>query len=536
MSAMFRVLVADQIALDGLAPLRDDARFELVVRPGLSGDALAEAIADADAVLVRSATKITRHSLSRADKLKVIGRAGVGVDTIDVDAATERGIPVLTAPAGNTVSAAELTMALMLALARRVAAADQSMRRGEWDRKSFTGIELFGKTLGLVGAGRIGGEVARRARAFGMQVVVFDPYLNAERARSLDVQTGSLDHVLERADVLSVHVPLTDATSRLIGKPQIARMKRGALLLNVARGGVVDESALAAALESGQLGGAALDVFETEPLGVDHPFRRMPNVVLTPHLGASTAEAQQNVAIEIAEAVRSALLEGDLSRAVNAPAVGGEEMRRLRPLMDLAHRLGVLAAALAGGPLTAIEVQYAGSAPSGVRMLTASGVAGALSGAAGASVNLVNAMHFARGRGIRVEQGQVEARAPYAESIEVRVRSDRGATLVVGALLGETHARIVRIDDFHIDLAARGTLLALHNRDVPGFIGDVGTLLGRAGVDVAEYHQARMGAGGDALTIMCVNQGVGPDVLEALQNLDHVQLAQQVRLDGVTVD
>lgn len=321
MTATFRVLVADSIALDGLQPLTDDPRFELVVRPGLMGDELAAAIADADAVLVRSATRITRASLAQAGRLKAIGRAGVGVDTIDVDAATERGIPVLTAPAGNSISAAELTMALLLAVARKVPAADRSMKAGEWDRKSFNGFELYGKTLGLVGAGRIGGQVAKRARVFGMDVIVFDPWLDRERARELDVQLCDLDEVISRADVLSVHVPLTDGTRNLLAAPQLARMKKGALLLNVARGGVVDESALLEALLSGHLAGAALDVYEQEPLPKDSPLRALPNVVMTPHLGASTAEAQQNVAIEIAEAVRAALLSGDTSKAVNAEAL-----------------------------------------------------------------------------------------------------------------------------------------------------------------------------------------------------------------------
>ena len=316
--AQFDILVADAIALDALTPLSADPRFNLTVKTGLKGDELRDAIAGADAVLVRSATKITRDSLSRADRLKVIGRAGVGVDTIDVDAATERRIPVLTAPAGNTVSAAELTMALLLALARRVPAADRSMRAGEWDRKSFNGVELYGKTLGLVGAGRIGGEVAIRARAFGMRVMVFDPFLNPDRATALGVETAELDEILERADVLSVHVPLTDETHGLIGEAQLAKLKPTAFVLNVARGGVVDEDALLKALQSKRLAGAALDVYSSEPLPADHPFRTLPNVVLTPHLGASTAEAQQNVAIEIAEAVRAALLDNDVSRAVNA--------------------------------------------------------------------------------------------------------------------------------------------------------------------------------------------------------------------------
>ena len=321
MSATWTVLVADSIALDGLAPLASDPRFTLVVKPGLSGDDLAEAISLADAVLVRSATKITRASLAKAGRLKAIGRAGVGVDTIDVDAATERGIPVLTAPAGNTISAAELTMALLLAVARKVPAADRSMKAGEWDRKSFNGFELYGKTLGLVGAGRIGGQVAKRARAFGMQVIVYDPYLSAERARELDLHIGTLDQVLTSADVLSVHVPLTDATAGLIGKTQLGMMKKGSLLLNVARGGVVNEAALLEALQTKHLAGAALDVYEQEPHPKDSPLRSLPNVVMTPHLGASTAEAQQNVAIEIAEAVRNCLVDGDLTNAVNAASL-----------------------------------------------------------------------------------------------------------------------------------------------------------------------------------------------------------------------
>ncbi|MBL8958403.1 MAG: phosphoglycerate dehydrogenase, partial [Gemmatimonadetes bacterium] len=260
--------------------------------------------------------------LAKADRLKAIGRAGVGVDTIDVDAASARGIPVLTAPAGNTIAAAELTMALLLAVARKVPAADRSMKAGEWDRKSFNGIELYGKTLGLVGAGRIGGQVAKRARAFGMQVMVYDPYLTPERAMELDVRLAPLTEVIAQADVLSVHVPLTEATANLIGASQLASMKKGALLLNVARGGVVNEQALLDALTSGHLAGAALDVYEQEPLGKDSPLRSLPNVVMTPHLGASTAEAQQNVAIEIAEAVRNCLANGDLANAVNRTQLG----------------------------------------------------------------------------------------------------------------------------------------------------------------------------------------------------------------------
>lgn len=321
MTAPWVVLIADQIAEEGLAPLAGDPRFTLVRRPVITPGELAEAIGACDAVLVRSATKVTRASLVHGERLRCIGRAGVGVDTIDVAAASEQGIAVLTAPAGNSISAAELTMGLLLSLARKLPAADRSMRAGEWERKAFMGFELHGKTLGLVGAGRIGGQVAKRARAFGMRVLVYDPWLTAARAHELDVELASLDAVLTTAHVLSVHVPLTEETTGLIGTAELARTRPGAVLLNVARGGVVDEAALLAALQQGQLAGAALDVYAREPLPADHPFRSLPNVVLTPHLGASTNEAQLNVAVEICEAVRNFLTTGDTSNAVNTEHV-----------------------------------------------------------------------------------------------------------------------------------------------------------------------------------------------------------------------
>ena len=532
MSPRFRVLVADQIALDGLAPLRDDSRFELIVKPGLKGAELADAIAAADAVLVRSATQITRESLARANGLKVIGRAGVGVDTIDVDAATEQGIAVLTAPAGNTISAAELTFALTLALARRVSAADRSMKAGQWDRKSFSGTELYGKTLGLIGAGRIGGEVAKRARAFGMQVIAFDPFLIAERALALGIERAELDDVLRRADVVSLHVPLTDATSGLLGDRELGLMKPSAVIVNAARGGVVLEEALVRALKDRRIAGAALDVYEQEPLPADHPLRSLENVVLTPHLGASTAEAQQNVAVEIAEAVRAALVDGDLSRAVNAPGLGGDEMRRLRPLLDLADRLGVLAAALAAGGIARVEVRYAGSATNGLRLLTATVVAGALSRVVGAgAVNTVNALHVAAAHGIRVDQIQLDPRDGFAEQLEVRATTDAGETRVSGALLGDAHPRIIRIDDFRVDMAPRGTVLILRNQDVPGVIGRVGSLLGDAGINIAGYHQARLDAGGDALAVVNVDARIDASIIDALGRVPEVRSVRQVRLD-----
>ncbi len=532
MSALFRILVADAIAPEGLAPLRGDPRFELVDRPGLSGDALAEAMIGVDAVLVRSATRITRESLVRADKLTVIGRAGVGVDTIDVDAATERGIAVLTAPAGNTISAAELTVALILALVRHVPGADRSMRAGPWDRKSFSGAELQGKTLGLLGAGRIGSEVARRARAFGMHVLAYDPFLTEERAQSIGLELAALDAILRDADIISVHVPLTETTTGLVGEQQLGMMKKSAYIVNVARGGVIDEKALVRALTERRIAGAALDVFETEPLPPDDPLRSLDNVVLTPHLGASTAEAQHSVALEIADAVRAALLEGDLSRAVNAPAIGGAEMRRLRPLMELAQRLGKLASVLVDGPVEHAEVRYAGASDQALRPVTVAAMMGALTAAVGrTSINFVNALHVAEARGIRVDRVRSAPHGTYAEYVELRLTTAAGEARVGGALLAEGHPRLVLIGDYRVDIVPDGTLVVIRNLDVPGVIGKVGTILGDAGVNIGGYYQARLRAGGEALAAVSVDGRLTPSVVERLQGITDIHDLRQAQLD-----
>ncbi|MBI4539849.1 MAG: phosphoglycerate dehydrogenase [Gemmatimonadetes bacterium] len=529
--AQFRVFVPDAVSPSGLAPLLGDPRFHVEMAPRASAEQLARAVDDCDALIVRSTVRVTRELLGRARRLRVIGRAGVGVDNIDVKAATERGIAVLNAPAGNTVSAAELSFALMLAIARKVPAADRSIREGEWARSRFAGMELLGKTLGLVGLGRIGTEVARRGRAFGMRVIAYDPYLAADRAEALGVERASFEDLLAAADFISLHVPLTEATRGLIGEAELGRMRATAFLINTSRGGVVDEPALVRALEAGRIAGAALDVFATEPLATDSPLRAAPNLVLTPHLGASTAEAQESVAIEIAEAVRAALLEGDLSRAVNAPAIGGEALRRLRPLLELARRLGRLGCALAGGPVHAVEIGYAGAAPEPLRPLSASAAEGLLADIVGAEeVNFVNALYLAEARGIRVGWAQLPRRSDYAEYLEVRVDTEGGSTRVCGALLGEGHPRVVRIDDYHVDVVPEGTLVVLRNRDVPGVIGRVGTLLGSLGINIAEYHQARLSAGGEALAAVSVDGILPPDALNALRALPEIFDARQAAL------
>ena len=527
----WRVLIADPLPDAGLAPLAGD-EFEMVRSTGLSGRALADALADVDAVVVRSETRITADVLPSNGRLRVIGRAGVGVDNIDVEAATARGIAVMNAPAGNTISAAELTLALLLATVRRVAEADRSLREGRWERGKFKGVELNGRTLGLVGAGRIGSTVARRAQAFGMSVIAFDPYLTVERAQSLHIEPVELDDLLARADVVTLHVPLTDATRGLIGPAQLARMKQGAILVNAARGGVVDEAALAAALADGHLGAAALDVFEEEPLPARHPLRDAPRLVMTPHLGASTAEAQHNVAIEIAESVRDALLLGDLGRALNAPAIGGDALRKARPLMMLAERLGIIAQALCAGAPRAIEVRYGGTQEQALGALVPAALTGFLREIVGrGAANIVSASYLAEERGLAVSATRAPADGNYPEQIDVHVIGADGRSRVAGALLGESHARIVRIDDFHVDVRPAGTLIVLRNRDVPGVIGRVGTLLGAAGLNIAEYHQARLESGGAALAAISVDGRPDAEVLARLAELPEVEGARVVRLD-----
>jgi D-3-phosphoglycerate dehydrogenase len=524
-----RILLADKIPATGLAPLEDD-RFELVESTGLTGADLRAALAEADGVIIRSTTTLDREALEEATRLKVIGRAGVGVDNIDVAAATERGIAVFNAPSGNTTSAAELTLALILAVMRKVPSADRSMRAGNWDRKPFRGAELYGKTLALVGAGRIGGEVARRAQAFGMRVTAYDPYLQEERARQLSITSVSLDDAMAGGDVISLHVPLTEATEGLIGAEQLALMKPTAVIVNAARGGVLDEAALVDALREGRIAGAALDVYSAEPLPADHPLRSAESAVLTPHIGAATVEAQHNVAYEVAEAVRDALVDHDYARAINAPAVGGDLMRTLRPHMALATRLGQLGRALVG-TIQDLELRYAGEAAEGaLRPLTAAALVGVLEGVVGRDgVNLVSALHLAESRGIHISRVALEPDSDFAESIELRIIGGGRETRLAGALRGDD-PRIIRVDAFPVDVRPEGVLVILRNRDVPGVIGHVGSLLGSEGVNIGEYHQSRLQAGGEALAAITVDEKLRSEVLERLGALPDVISVRQVHL------
>jgi D-3-phosphoglycerate dehydrogenase / 2-oxoglutarate reductase len=530
MAERFRVLLADKIPSSGLDPLQGD-HFELIEDTGLQGPALAEALNDVDAVIVRSTTRLDRAALATTTRLRVIGRAGVGVDNIDLDAATEKGIAVFNSPSGNTISAAELTLALILAALRQVPAADRSIRAGEWDRKRYRGSELHGKVLALIGAGRIGGEVAKRAKAFGMRVIAADPFLQDERARQLGVEIVGLEEALTRSDVVSVHVPLTDATANLLSRERLALLKPTAVLVNAARGGVMDEIALAEMLRDGRLAAAALDVFTSEPLVPDHPLRGLENVVLTPHIGAATVEAQHNVAFDVSEAVRNALLAGDFGRAVNAPTLGSDMVQRLGPLLQMATRLGQVGRALAGN-VEAVELRYAGeSEEEALRPLTAAAMVGILLDVVGrGAVNLVSALHLAESRGIRVSRVLLDPHPDFGEHVELRIAGGGLETRVAGALRGE-HPRIVRINAFPVEVRPQGVLVLLRNRDVPGVIGRVGTLLGEARVNIGEYHQGRIEAGGEAMAAIAIDQRLPPELLDALRGLPDILDVRQVVLD-----
>jgi len=528
-STQYRVLVTDKVSGPALGALKGDKRFEVVQVDDSKDPKFLEALATAHGLIVRSATKVKADMFAKAPLLRVVGRAGVGVDNIDLVAATERGVAVLNAPAGNTVSAAELTMALILSMVRRVSEADAAMRKGTWSK--LQGVELRGRTLGLVGAGRIGGEVAKRCRAFGMNVVAYDPYLTEERAAELEVERGTLDDVLARGDVISLHVPLTDATKNMFGAETLARMKKSAFLVNVARGGVVDEAALAKALEAKQIAGAALDVYANEPLEKDSPLLNAPNILLTPHLGASTSEAQDLVASEIAEAVRAALADGDLTTALNAPSIGGEALRALMPLLELGKALGSVGCALSPGGVQDVEVRYSGQSDQALRPLTVYVLMGLLEQVLGKDqVNFVSAGHLAQQRGIRVARTQLSQKTDYTEHVEIILQSEQGELHLAGALLGDAHPRIVQIEDYRVHIIPQGVLIVLKNHDVPGVIGRVGTLLGNYKINIAEYQQARLSKGGQALAAISVDGEVGEPVREALLQLPEVSSATVVRL------
>jgi len=525
---MKRILVADPLHGAGLEILRQSgSEVHLLSAEERSG--LGEMIGGFDALIVRSMTQVDAELLRQGTNLKVVGRAGIGVDNVDVATATELGILVVNAPTANLISATEHTFALLLALARNVPAAHQSLLAGEWERKRFMGIELNGKTLGLIGLGRIGQNVAYRAKAFGMKVLAFDPFLDASAARRLDVELSELDALLKRSDIVSVHTPLTEQTRGLLDAASIARMKSGALLVNSARGGILDEDAALQALESGHLGGLALDVFEQEP-PVGSELLNHPRVVATPHIGAQTREAQERVATETARMVLGAL-EGSLElTAVNLPfsPTGG----RAQHFVALAEQLGSLCTSLLGASVLEVKVELWGMDEDIRVPLTIAALKGALSPFLGEAVNFVNAEKIAESRGIEVVRSVYHSSGEYPELVGVTLSGENGSVEVAGTVFGDSDPRVVRLEGYRLEFRAKGRLLVLRNSDVPGVVGTLGTFLGEAGINIAEIHLARKTGGGEALAVLRLDQAPPEATVAALEALPEVSRVQVVDLES----
>jgi D-3-phosphoglycerate dehydrogenase len=524
-----RVLVADPISDRGVDELRRDLQVDVQI--GQSEAQLLEKIANYNAVVVRSETKITARVIDAASQLRVIGRAGVGVDNVDVEAATRRGVIVMNAPGGNTISTAEHAFSLLLCVARKIPQADAIVRSGKWERKNLQGVELHNKTLGIIGMGRIGTELSRRALAFGMRVQAFDPYLAASRARALQVELlDELDDVIREADFITLHTPLTPETRHILNAERIAKAKRGVRVINCARGGLIDENALMDGLRSGQVAAAALDVFEQEPLPADSPLRETPNLILTPHLGASTAEAQESVGIEIAQAIRAALLEGTIRNAVNMPNLDAKTLAVIGPHLHFGEKLGRFLSQIAPRRVETLNINYSGKVNEvDTTAITRAVLKGFLQQAGGREVNEVNAPAFAESHGIKVSETRLSAAGDYTDSLELSASGEEKSVSVAGAFFGAT-PRIVSVNARPVEARPQGVVLVLENVDRPGIVGRIGTLLGEHGVNIATMSLSRNQAGGSALTVLNLDTIPDAGLLAKIRASEDIRSAQVVEL------
>ena len=526
---MAKILVTDTLAPQGLEILERANDFEVDYRPGLSPGELTAAIADADALVIRSGTKVTADVIEAAKALKVIGRAGIGVDNVDVPAATKRGIAVMNTPGGNNITTAEHAIALLVSLVRHIPQATASMKAGNWEKESFIGMELYNHTLGVIGLGRVGRIVADRARGLGMKVIVYDPYLSESAAGRDDVALVSFDEFLSRADAITVHVPRTSDTTGMLGREAFEKAKPGVLVVNCARGGIVDEEALLEALESGKVAGAALDVFVVEPPGADHPLVNHPKVICTPHLGASTKQAQVNVAIAVAEQVADFLQSGLIHNAVNVPSISKELLAEMRPYLLLGEKLGRMQGQLCPGAIEKIEIEYSGDAAfPNVAPITVAVLKGLLEMASD-QVNMVNAPMIAQDRGIKVVESKSSRSLDFASAISTKVVGC-GDRLIVGAVFHGGQPRIVRVDDFMLEAIPEGPTLLILNHDQPGVVGLVGTILGDGGINISRMQLALVPERSEAAMLVNIDALPSAETVEALRSLPNVISAQIVDL------
>jgi D-3-phosphoglycerate dehydrogenase len=515
-----RVLVADQLSPAAVTIFKERG-IDADVKVGLSKEELEKVIADYDGLAVRSATKATEKVIAAASKLKVIGRAGIGVDNIDVKAATAKGIIVMNTPFGNSITTAEHAISLMMALARQIPEADRSTHAGKWEKSKFLGVEVFGKTLGIIGCGNVGSIVADRAIGLKMKVIAYDPFLSQERAMELGVEKVELDDLLQRADFITLHTPLTDRTRNIIDAAALAKTKRGVRIVNCARGGLVDERALVAALKSGHVAGAALDVFEIEPAKESALFE-FANVICTPHLGASTSEAQENVALQIAEQMSDYLLKGAISNAVNFPNISGEEAPRLHPWVKLADQLGSFAGQLTQTSIHGIRIEYSGEvATLNTKPLTATALAAVLRPSL-SDVNMVSAAVSAKERGIVLEEVTRSQEGAFESYIRLTVKADEFDRSVAGTVFSDGRPRIIQVRDINMEFELAPRMLFIRNFDKPGFIGAFGKLMGEAALNIATLNLGRDKPGGDAICMVAVDEQVPEEVLAKVRALPQV--------------
>ena len=529
---MYKILVSDPISDIGLQQLNGAEDVMLDKKTGLDEEELAAIIGDYDALLVRSQTKVTRRVMEAGTKLKVIGRAGVGVDNIDLEAATSLGIIVINAPDGNTITTCEHTFAMMMALARHIPQAYMKTVSGVWDRKSFVGVELHNKTLGVLGLGRIGTEVAKRAIAFGMNVLGYDPFLTEERAEKLGVKLATIDEIVRNADFMTVHTPLTNETRHMIAGPQFEVMKRGMRIINCARGGIIDEGALLEALDQGIVAGAAFDVFEHEPPDPDHPFFKHPKIIVTPHLGASTVEAQENVAIDVSEQVLNILRNRPFKNAVNMPPIPSELLNKLQPYFSLCDKLAFALAQMTDGAVQQIEVDYSGElADLDTNPLTRYVLKGVLSHHLGKEqVNAVNSVHLAKQRDIRVVIRKSAASETFTNLIKITLKTKVEERWLSGTVLTGFGERIVQVGPYPVDIPTEGHLLLISHMDKPGIIGRVGTLLGTNGINIATMQVGRKQIGGKAIMALTIDKPASKEVLDDLAKLPDIRRVREVDL------
>src|SRR5436190_2331229 len=528
---MPRVIVLDTLAPEGLELLKAAPGVEFEVRTGLKGDALREALGQFEGAICRSGVQIAADALEGNRRLKAIVRAGVGTDNIDKDAATRHGIVVMNTPGGNTLSTAEHTIALMLALSRNIAPAYESLKAGKWERNKYMGTQVAGKTLGIVGLGRIGVAVAKRARSLEMNVLGYDPFMSKERAKELGIEpVENVADMLPRVDYLTVHTPLTDETRGLVGRAQLEKMKKGVRLINAARGGIYDEAALAEGLTSGKLGGVALDVYAKEPC-TDSPLFGLPGVVCTPHLGASTEEAQTQVAVEAVELLVAYLTTGAIRHAVNVASLDSKTLASLRGYLDVAHRLGMLLAGIEAGGVRACRLMYRGEiAEKETKVLSAVFTAGLLQGALDQEINLVNSELLLRHRGIKLSEESRSEMGSFRSSMTAEVTSDHGIHKAAGTIFGQHMPRLVALDDFRLEAYLDGLLLVFRHRDVPGIIGAVGTIFGRHNVNIAQMAVGRAAPGGEAVGVLNLDSEPSAEALAEVRNHPAIVSAVAVRL------